>query len=88
MSFRQVFKKTNNVHEAAKDFASCSCFANKTENIALFFRYCLICSVCFFIFAYELLCLSGIIGIIILNLLALSSILLRCKFTWKSQSAY
>ena len=49
MSFRHMFKKTNSVHEAAKDFASCSCFANKTKNIALIFRYCLLCSVCFFV---------------------------------------
>ena len=81
MSFGHMFRKTNNVHEAAKDFASCSCFANKTKNIGLIFRYCLLCSVCFFVLGYEIICLSGIIGILIINLLALRGILFRCKIT-------
>ena len=86
MSFRQIFKKSNNMCEDAEKFAACSCFANKKNN-ALFFGYCLLCSVCFFVFGYFFIYLLGIIGIIILNLIALNKYLIGCKFMRKSQSA-
>lgn len=83
VSFRQTFGKSNKVYEAANNFASCSCPANKTNSA--FYQTLQVLQCLFLIIGF--ICISDIIGIIILNLITLINILIGCKFTRKSQSA-
>lgn len=88
MSFTKTFRKSNKVYEAAKNFASCSCSANETKNNALFSDIAGFAVSVFLFFVVGFVCLSGIVGSILLNLIVLLITLLGCKFTRKSQSAY
>lgn len=87
MSFTKTFAKSNKVYEAAKNFASCSCPANESKNNALFSDIALVAVSVFLFLVLGFVCLSGIIGSILLNLIALIILLKGCKFTRKSQSA-
>ena len=87
MRFMNVFATSNKSSEAANNFASCSCSANKTEYNAFFSDIAGV-AVSVFLCIMGIICISDLIGIIILNLIALISILIGSKFMRKSQPAY